>query len=59
MKYNEFKELVMAAASACGLKEYDLYYSEDESLSVEALHHELNAFSTSSSAAKITMCTSA
>lgn len=56
MKYNEFKELVMAAASACGLKEYDLYYSEDESLSVEALHHELNAFSTSNSAGACFRC---
>ncbi len=56
MKYNEFKELVMAAAAVRGLKEYDLYYSEGESLSVEALHHELNAFSTSTSAGACFRC---
>ena len=56
MKFNEFKELVMAAAAASGLKEYDLYYSESESLSVEALHHDINAFSTSTSAGACFRC---
>ena len=56
MKFNEFKELVMAAASANGLNEYDLYYSEGESLSVEALHHDINAFSTSTSAGACFRC---
>ena len=56
MKYNEFKELVVAAAKARGLNEYDLYYSEGESISVEALHHELNAFSTSTSAGACFRC---
>ena len=56
MKYTAFKELVMAAAAARDLKEYDLYYSEGESMSVEALHHELNAFSTSTSAGACFRC---
>lgn len=56
MKFIEFKELVMTAAAACGLQEYDLYYSEGESLSVEALHHDINAFSTSSSAGVCFRC---
>ncbi len=56
MKYNEFKELVMAAVKAHDLKEYDLYYSEGESLSVEALHHDINAFSTATSAGACFRC---
>lgn len=47
MKYNEFKELVTAAAIDCGLETYELYCAETEQVDAEALYHEINAFSTS------------
>lgn len=47
MRYNEFKEQVMAAAAAGGLTEYELYASESETIGTEILHHEVKAFSTS------------
>lgn len=56
MKYNEFKELVMAAAKTRNLEEYELYYTESESLSAEALQHELNAFSTAQEAGACFRC---
>ena len=48
MKYEEFKELVLAAAKNQGLKEYELYYMEAETVGADVLFHELNQFSTSS-----------
>ena len=47
MKYNEFKELVIAAAKARGLAEYELYCTEAEQIDAEALYHEISVFSTS------------
>ena len=47
MKYNEFKELVIAAAKARGLTEYELYCTEAEQIDAEALYHEISVFSTS------------
>ncbi len=47
MKYEEFKELVLAAAKSHGLEEYELYYMEAESIGADVLFHELNKFSTS------------
>ncbi|MCD7752529.1 MAG: TldD/PmbA family protein [Lachnospiraceae bacterium] len=48
MKYTEFKELVMAAAAARGLTEYELYAEESDNISAETLNHEISAFSSSS-----------
>ncbi|MCD7863014.1 MAG: TldD/PmbA family protein [Lachnospiraceae bacterium] len=45
MKYTEFKELVMTAAKAGGLTEYELYAEESETISAETLGHEISAFS--------------
>lgn len=45
MKFEKFKELVMALAQAMGLNEYELYYRSSESTSVSAFQHEINEFS--------------
>lgn len=45
MDFQEFKNLVIAAAEAKGLTEYELYYQTSEETSVEAFRHEINAFS--------------
>lgn len=47
MKYEEFKKLVIDAAEKNGLKDYELYYSSAESVSVETFKHEINEFSSS------------
>jgi len=47
MKYEEFKNLVIEAAKAEGLKDYELYYTWSEGVSVEAFRHEINEFSSS------------
>ncbi len=47
MKYEEFKNLVIKAAEAKELKDYELYYNASESVSVEAFAHEINEFSSS------------
>lgn len=46
MKYNEFKELVTAAAKARGLEAYELYCTESEEVAAEVLYHEISSFST-------------
>ena len=56
MKYVEFKECVIEAAKAKGLTEYELYYTEAEDVSVEALMHEVNKFSTSTEAGACFRC---
>ncbi|MBO7363937.1 MAG: TldD/PmbA family protein [Lachnospiraceae bacterium] len=45
MDYNAFKELVVRAAEAAGLKDYELYYSAAESTSVSTYKHAINDFS--------------
>ena len=47
MKYEEFKGAVIKAAEAAGIEEYELYYSSNESVSVDAFRHEINEFSSS------------
>ena len=47
MKYEEFKKLVIEAAEAEGLKDYELYYSSSEDTTVETFKHEVNNFSSS------------
>lgn len=56
MKYVDFKELVIEAAKAKGLTEYELYYTESEDVSVEALMHEISKFSTSTDAGACFRC---
>lgn len=56
MKYNEFKELVTAAAKVRRLEEYELYYTESEEVSAEALHHELAYFTTAAQAGACFRC---
>ena len=56
MKYNEFKVRVMAAAKSRSLEEYELYYMESEGFNTEALHHELNSFSTNTEAGACFRC---
>ena len=47
MDYNSFKEAVIAAAKAAGLKDYELYYSGSEDTNVGVFQHEINEFSSS------------
>ena len=47
MKYIEFKNQIIKIAEEKGLKDYELYYTESEDISAEALMHELTKFSTS------------
>lgn len=56
MLYNDFKELVMAAARANRLEEYELYYQASEGISTDALQHDINAFSTSIQAGACFRC---
>lgn len=44
MIYNEFKEAVFAHAQAVGLKDYELYYTAGESVSVSVFQSEVNGF---------------
>ena len=45
MTFEEFKTAVIAAAKACGLEEYELYYMEDSSQSVTAFQGDIDEFS--------------
>lgn len=56
MNYLEFKEFVIQAAEEKNLAEYELYYTESEEISVEALMHELDKFSTSLDAGACFRC---
>ncbi len=47
MTFEEFKPLVIGAAQAAGLKDYELYYAAAESVSVSAFQHEVKEFSSS------------
>ena len=47
MKYEEFKKLVIKAAEAEGLTDYELYYSSSESTEIGTFQHEVNEFSSS------------
>jgi len=47
MRYEDFKKLVIEAARAENLTDYELYYSSSESTSVSAFQREINKFSSS------------
>ncbi len=47
MKFNEFKELVIAECAARGIAEYELYYQASSSTSVDTFQHTINEFSSS------------
>ncbi len=47
MKFNEFKELVIAECAARGISEYELYYQTSSSTSVDTFQHTINEFSSS------------
>lgn len=46
MRYQEFKNEVVEAAKKKGLAEYEIYYKESESVSTQALMHEISSFQT-------------
>lgn len=47
MNYQEFKEAVIKAADAQGIKEYELYYQTSDDISVSALKDEIKSYNTS------------
>lgn len=47
MKFNEFKELVIAECKERGVAEYELYYQASSSTSVDTFQHNINEFSSS------------
>ncbi len=47
MTFEEFKALVIGAAQAEGLADYELYYASAESTTAEAFQHEIKEFSSS------------
>lgn len=49
MLYQEFKEAVIGAAKARGITEYEIYYTESESTSVEIFKEEVKGYGTESS----------
>lgn len=49
MTFNEFKELVIEQCAARGIAEYELYYENSSSTSVDTFQHSINGFSSSTS----------
>lgn len=47
MNYASFKEAVAAAAAEAGIQDYELYYMEDESVSISTFQTEIESFSSS------------
>ena len=45
MDFNTFKEAVIAAATECGITEYELYYHVSENTNLETFKHEIKEFS--------------
>lgn len=45
MNYDEFAKLVAEEAQAAGICEYELYYSEEETISVKAMGQKISSFS--------------
>ncbi len=56
MRYNEFKELVVTAAKDNAIEEYELYYTESDSMETETMIHEISGFSTASDAGACFRC---
>ncbi len=46
MTFEEFKNAVVAEAEKSGITDYELYYAQQDSTSVEAFRHEISEFST-------------
>lgn len=49
MKFQEFKELVIAQCESLGIREYELYYQNSASTEVGTFQHSINEFSSSMS----------
>ena len=47
MKFEELKQALVAVAERQGLKEYEIYYQAEESISAETLKQEISSFSSS------------
>ena len=47
MRFEEMKQALIRAAEQAGLKEYEIYYQMDESVSAETLKDEISSFSSS------------
>ncbi len=45
MKFEAMKKALIAAAERAGIKDYEIYYESEESLSVETLKDEISSFS--------------
>lgn len=56
MNYQDFKNSIIAFAEKKGLKEYELYYTEEQSISAGALIHEINEFSTATASGACFRC---
>ena len=49
MNFESMKEIVVRAAKAAGLDEYELFYYADEDMSVGTLKQEIDTFSSGNS----------
>ena len=47
MNFEQAREVLISAAKAAGLKEYEIYYIQSESMSAETLKDEISSFSSS------------
>lgn len=56
MRYDEFKNFVVAAAKENNIEEYELYYTESDSMDTETMMHEISGFSTVSDAGACFRC---
>lgn len=56
MNYEEFQKLVIAEAQKSGIRQYELYYSEEENISAEAMKGELSSFSSDKQAGACFRC---
>ncbi len=45
MNFEEMKQALISAAEAAGLTDYEIYFEQDESISVETLKEEISSFS--------------
>lgn len=45
MKFEELKQILIDAAERAGIKEYEIYYQSEDSISAETLKDEISAFS--------------
>ena len=56
MTYQEFKEAVIRYARENGIADYELYYTESESASVEIYQEEVKGYSTQNSSGVCFRC---